>query len=84
MQWRRFFFDLQRLEDRIVPSCACAANLFAGPRLVSVDSSKSVLMEGVFNALLPGSHVDLQVARAFLQNVLQLGGSIIVFEHCMM
>ena len=53
---------LERLEDRLSPTCDCYANLFAGPRLVSVDSNQSMLLEGVFNALLPGSYVDLTVA----------------------
>lgn len=52
----------QKLESRIVPACDCYANLFAGPRLFDLDSDQSELLEGVFNALLPGSHVDLTVA----------------------
>src|SRR5262245_26423380 len=54
--------SVERLEERLVLSCPCSASLFAGPRLVSVDSTQSALLEGVFNALLPGSHVDLTVA----------------------
>src|SRR5262249_62248611 len=48
-------------EDRVVPSCDCYATLFAGPRLVSVDSNQSALLQGVFNSLLPGSYVNLTV-----------------------
>src|SRR5262245_14075438 len=52
---------LERLEDRVVPSCDCYADLFAGPRLASVHTNQSLLLEGVFNAVLPGSYVDLDV-----------------------
>src|SRR5438094_940794 len=52
---------LERLEDRVTPSCDCYANLFAGPRLVSVDSNQSAVLQGVFNSLLPGSYVNLTV-----------------------
>jgi len=55
--------SLEQLESRqLLSADGCYANLFAGPRLVSVDSNESELLEGVFNALLPGSHVDLTVA----------------------
>jgi uncharacterized membrane protein len=59
---RPFGTGIELLEDRITPTSDCYANLFAGPRLVSVDSNQSVLMECVFNSLLPGSYVDLTVA----------------------
>src|SRR5262245_6086134 len=52
---------LEALEDRLMPSCDCYASLFAGPRLASVDSNQSILLEGVFNAILPGSYVHLSV-----------------------
>ncbi len=51
----------ERLEDRVLLTCDCYANLFAGPRLASVDSNQSVLLNGVFNAILPGSHINLTV-----------------------
>jgi uncharacterized membrane protein len=40
----------------------CYADLFAGPRLADFDSNQSEILEGVFDVLLPGSHVDLTVA----------------------
>jgi hypothetical protein len=59
---RSLGMGIERLEDRITPTCDCYANLFAGPRRVSIDSNQSVLLESVFNSLLPGSSVDLAVA----------------------
>src|SRR5262245_11779295 len=53
---------LEALEERVTPSSDCYASLFAGPRLVSVDSRQSEILEGVFNAILPGNYVDLAVA----------------------
>ncbi|MBI1314693.1 tandem-95 repeat protein [bacterium] len=52
---------IEVIEDRTLLSADCYASLFAGPRLASLDSADSAILEASFNALLPGSHVDLTV-----------------------
>jgi hypothetical protein len=45
--------------------------------------SQSILRDDIRNPPETLANMDLQVSRESLQNVLQLSGRIIVFEHCL-
>lgn len=44
------------------PGCTSAACVSAGPRLVNVDSTQGIVLNTLFQALLPGTTVNLTVA----------------------
>lgn len=67
-QWRHFFviavmfvalFSVGRAHAQGTSACTAGACVSAGPRLVSVDSTQSPVLNLLFGALLPGTSINL-------------------------